>query len=77
MWRLAILILLVSSACWAQGRIVPGPRARTVGAEYPRVDGSGAGCRFACRRSRCHKVRLNFWSGRKYDMVKRPTGSGP
>jgi enterochelin esterase-like enzyme len=43
------------------------------GAEYPRVDGSGR-VEVRIKAPEATKVRLNFWSGPKVDMVKQADG---
>jgi enterochelin esterase-like enzyme len=74
MRRLAILLLLVSSACWAQGADDFRPASTNVwGAEYPRVDGKGR-VQIRFKAPEAAKVRLNFWSGPKVDMAKQPDG---
>jgi enterochelin esterase-like enzyme len=74
MGRLAILLLLVSSACWAQGSDDFRPASTNVwGAEYPRVDGKGR-VQIRFKAPDAAKVRLNFWSGPKVDMEKQADG---
>jgi enterochelin esterase family protein len=43
------------------------------GAPYPRVDGAGR-VEVRIKAPEATKVRLNFWSGPKVDMVKQPDG---
>jgi enterochelin esterase family protein len=43
------------------------------GAQYPRVDGTGK-VEIRIKAPEATKVRLNFWSGPKVDMVKQPDG---
>jgi enterochelin esterase family protein len=72
--RLAILLLLVSSACWAQGADDFRPASTNVwGADYPRVDGKGR-VQIRFKAPDATQVRLNFWSGPKVDMQKQPDG---
>jgi enterochelin esterase family protein len=74
MGRLAILLLLVSSACWAQGADDFRPASTNVwGADYPRVDGKGR-VQIRFKAPDATQVRLNFWSGPKLDMQKQPDG---
>src|SRR5689334_6897950 len=74
MRRLAILFLLASSACWAQGADEFRPATTNVwGAEYPRVDGKGR-VQIRVKAPDASKVKLNFWSGPKADMEKQPDG---
>src|ERR1700682_718799 len=74
MGRFAILIFLFASLGWAQE---PGnfqPSATNVwGAEYPRVDNTGR-VEIRVKAPDATKVKLNFWSGAKVDMVKQPDG---
>jgi enterochelin esterase family protein len=67
-------MLLFASLCCAQE---PGnfqPAATNVwGAEYPRVDSAGR-AEFRVKAPDATKVRINFWSGPKLDMVKQPDG---
>src|ERR1044071_8254638 len=74
MRRLAILFLLASSACWAQGADEFWPATTNVwGAEYPRVDGQGR-VQIRVKAPDASKVKLNFWSGPKVDMEKQADG---
>src|SRR5262252_10979009 len=43
------------------------------GAEYPRVDSTGR-VQLRVKAPDATKVRVNFWSGPKVDMVKQPDG---
>ena len=74
MRRFGILVFLLSSFCWAQE---PGnfqPSATNVwGADYPRVDNAGR-VEIRVKAPEATKVKLNFWSGPKLDMVKQPDG---
>ena len=74
MRRLAVLLFLLSSLSWAQE---PGgfqPAATNVwGAEYPRVDTAGR-VQIRVKAPDAAKVKLNFYSGPKVDMVKQPDG---
>jgi len=74
MWRFGLMVVLLSSLCWAQE---PGnfqPSATNVwGAEYPRVDGAGK-VQIRVKAPDATKVRLNFWSGPKVDMEKQADG---
>ena len=74
MWRLGLLVLLVSGACWAQGADDFRPATTNVwGADYPRVDGKGR-VQIRFKAPDAAKVRLNFWSGPKVDMEKQADG---
>jgi len=74
MWRLGLLLLLVSGACWAQGADDFRPATTNVwGADYPRVDGKGR-VQIRFKAPDAAKVRLNFWSGPKVDMEKQADG---
>jgi enterochelin esterase family protein len=71
---LGLSLLLVASLSHAQP---PGdfkPATTNVwGAEYPRVDGAGR-VEVRLKAPEATKVRLNFWSGPKVDMVKQADG---
>jgi enterochelin esterase-like enzyme len=74
MGRLVILLLLLSSWCWAQEPSTFQPASTNVwGAEYPRVDQNGR-VQIRIKAPDAAKVRLNFWSGPKVDMEKQPDG---
>jgi len=74
MRRFAILIVLLSSACWAQGSGDFQPATTNVwGADYPRVDRTGS-VQIRVKAPDAAQVRLNFWSGPKVDMVKQSDG---
>ncbi|HEX6507208.1 MAG TPA: alpha/beta hydrolase-fold protein [Chloroflexota bacterium] len=74
MRRLAILLILLSNACWAQQSADFQPAATNVwGADYPRVDGTGR-VQIRVKAPDAAHVKLNFWSGPKIDMVKQPDG---
>lgn len=74
MWRFAVLVVLMSSACWAEESGDFRPATTNVwGAEYPRVDGRGR-VQVRVKAPDAAKVMLNFWSGPKTDMVKQPDG---
>jgi len=74
MKRLGLALVLAASVCSAQE---PGdfkPATTNVwGAEYPRVDGTGK-VEIRIKAPDATKVRVNFWSGPKADMVKQPDG---
>jgi enterochelin esterase-like enzyme len=74
MVRFAIVMLLFTSLGWAQE---PGdfrPSTTNVwGAEYPRVDNAGR-VEIRVKAPEATKVKLNFWSGPKLDMVKQSDG---
>jgi enterochelin esterase family protein len=67
-------MFLLSSLCWSQESGDFQPAATNVwGAEYPRVDGAGR-VQIRVKAPDATKVRLNFWSGPKVDMVKQADG---
>src|SRR4051794_7096854 len=62
MWRMGLLVLLVSGACRAQGADDFRPATTNVwGAEYPRVDSKGR-VQIRFKAPEAAKVRLNFWN---------------
>jgi enterochelin esterase family protein len=71
---LALVSLLLALPSWAQTSD-DFQRANTNvwGAEYPRVDSQGR-VEVRIKAPEAAKVRLNFWSGPKVDMVKQPDG---
>jgi enterochelin esterase-like enzyme len=74
MQRFVILVFLLSTSCWAQESGDFRPATTNVwGAEYPRVD-SGGRVQIRIKAPDATKVRLNFWSGPKVDMVKERDG---
>jgi enterochelin esterase family protein len=69
-----IWVFLLSSFCWAQEVGNFQPSATNVwGAEYPRVDNAGR-VELRVKAPDATKVKLNFWSGPKLDMVKQSDG---
>jgi enterochelin esterase family protein len=67
-------MLLFASLCWAQEPGNYQPAVTNVwGAQYPRIDSAGR-AEFRVKAPDAAKVRLNFWSGPKLDMVKQPDG---
>ena len=74
MKQVAMAIVLFASFCSAQepGNFQPAS-TNVWGAEYPRVDSAGR-AEFRFKAPEATKVRLNFWSGPKLDMVKQPDG---
>jgi enterochelin esterase family protein len=74
MKQVGMVMVLFASLCCAQE---PGnfqPAATNVwGAQYPRIDSAGR-AEFRVKAPDATKVRLNFWSGPKLDMVKQPDG---
>jgi len=69
-----IFVFLLSSLCWAQESGDFHPAATNVwGAEYPRVDSAGR-VQLRLKAPGAAKVKVNFWSGPKVDMVKQPDG---
>ncbi len=74
MKHVAVAVFLFASVCWAQEPRDFKPSATNVwGAEYPRVDSIGR-VEVRVKAPDATKVRLNFWSGPKLDMVKQPDG---
>jgi enterochelin esterase-like enzyme len=74
MKRLGLAFLLVGSLSYAQESVDFRPAETNVwGAEYPRVDGAGR-VEVRIKAPDAARVRLNFWSGPKVDMVKQPDG---
>ena len=74
MKRLGIALLLLASTCQAQHAGDSEPASTNVwGAEYPRVDSAGR-VQIRLKAPDAAKVRLNFWSGPKVDMVKQEDG---
>jgi enterochelin esterase-like enzyme len=74
MKRLGILMLLFAGSCCAQepGNYQPS-ETNVWGSEYPRVDSAGR-VQIRVKAPDATKVKLNFWSGPKVDMVKQPDG---
>jgi enterochelin esterase-like enzyme len=74
MKQVAMAIVLCASFCCAQE---PGnfqsAETNVWGAEFPKVDSAGR-AEFRVKAPDATKVRLNFWSGPKLDMVKQPDG---
>jgi enterochelin esterase-like enzyme len=74
MKQLGWALFLAASLGSAQEPLDFRPAATNVwGAEYPRVDGNGR-VEVRLKAPEATKVRLNFWSGPKVDMVKQPDG---
>jgi enterochelin esterase-like enzyme len=69
---LALLLLAGVSSAQDSGDFRPAS-TNVWGAEYPRVDGSGR-VEIRIKAPDATKVRANFWSGPKVDMVKQPDG---
>jgi enterochelin esterase-like enzyme len=74
MKRLEILMLLFAGFCCAQepGNYQPS-ETNVWGLEYPRVDSAGR-VQVRVKAPGAIKVKLNFWSGPKVDMVKQLDG---
>ncbi len=67
-------VVLVASLCAAEESPEFKPATTNVwGAEYPRVDGTRR-VEVRLKAPEATKVRLNFWSGPKVDMVKQADG---
>ncbi|MGB9486065.1 MAG: alpha/beta hydrolase-fold protein [Terriglobia bacterium] len=74
MKQVGLAILLFASLCSAQESGNFQPASTNVwGAEYPRVDSAGR-AEIRVKAPDATKVRLNFWSGPKLDMVKQSDG---
>ena len=74
MRHVGLALLLLAGVCSAQEAGDFRPAATNVwGAEYPRVD-SGGRVEVRIKAPDATKVRLNFWSGPKVDMVRQPDG---
>ena len=70
----AILLVLLTSLGLAQESGSFQPSSTNVwGADYPRVDNTGR-VEVRVKTPDATKIRLNFWSGPKVDMVKQPDG---
>jgi enterochelin esterase family protein len=65
---------LFADLCWAQEAGDFQPATTNVwGAEYPRVDSTGR-VQLRVKATDATKVRVNFWSGPKVEMVKQADG---
>jgi len=74
MKHVGLAILLFASFCCAQeSGNFEAASTNVWGAEYPRVDSAGR-AEFRVKAPDATKVRLNFWSDPKLDMVKQPDG---
>jgi enterochelin esterase-like enzyme len=75
MKKAAMAIALFASFCCAQeqGNFQPA-ETNVQGADYPRVDSAGR-AEFRVKAPDAAKMKLNFWSGPKLDMVKQPDGN--
>jgi enterochelin esterase family protein len=74
MKQTGLALLIVASVCSAQDSGDFKPATTNVwGAEYPRVDSTGR-VEIRIKAPDATKVRVNFWSGPKADMVKQPDG---
>src|ERR1051325_527700 len=70
----ALCCALIAGRCYAQEAGGFQPATTNVwGAEYPRVDGTGR-VQLRVKAADATKVRVNFWSGPKADMVKQADG---
>ena len=71
---LALVVLGLAAVCSAQEAGDFRPASTNVwDAQYPRVDSKGR-VEVRLKAPDATKVRLNFWSGPKVDMVKQPDG---
>jgi enterochelin esterase-like enzyme len=74
MKQVGLALVLMATVCSAQESGDFHPATTNVwGAEYPRVDGIGR-VEVRIKAPEATKVRLNFWSGPKVDMVKQADG---
>ena len=74
MKQIGLALLFLASVASAQEAGDFKPASTNVwGAEYPRVDGAGR-VEIRFKAPDAAKVRANFWSGPKVDMVKQPDG---
>jgi enterochelin esterase-like enzyme len=74
MKRLGMLTFLLVFCCCAQDPDNYQPSETNVwGSEYPRVNSTGR-VKIRVKAPDATKVKLNFWSGPKVDMVKQPDG---
>jgi enterochelin esterase family protein len=74
MKQATLTLLLLATLCSADESTDFRPATTNVwGAAYPRVDGAGR-VEIRIKAPDATKVRLNFWSGPKMDMVKQPDG---
>jgi enterochelin esterase-like enzyme len=74
MRRAGILLFLFVGFCYAQETGSFHPSETNVwGSEYPRVDSMGR-VQIRIKAPDATKVKVNFWSGPKVDMVKQPDG---
>jgi enterochelin esterase-like enzyme len=78
MKRLGVLFILFASLLASLGRAQESgdfqPATTNVwGADYPRVDSTGR-VQIRVKAPDAAKVKVNFWSGPKLDMVKQPDG---
>jgi enterochelin esterase family protein len=74
MGRLAVIALLLSTACWGQQSGEFKAAATNVwAAAYPRVDDTGR-VQVRIKAPAASQVKLNFWSGPKVDMVRESDG---
>lgn len=69
---LSLVLLASVSSAQETGDFSPAP-TNVWGAEYPRVDGAGR-VEVRIKAPDAVKVRVNFWSGPKVEMVKQPDG---
>ncbi len=74
MKQVGLALLFLASVCSAQESASFQPATTNVwGAEYPRVDSAGR-VEIRIKAPDAAKVRLNFWSGPKVEMVKQADG---
>src|ERR1041385_6626627 len=71
---IGIVVLLLAGLCFAQdsGNFQPSS-TNAWGADYPKVDNTGR-IEIRIKAPDAIKVKLNFWSGPKIDMVKQSDG---
>jgi len=74
MKHIGIAVLLLAGLCFAQDSRNFLPSSTNVwGAEYPKVDNTGR-VEIRIKAPDATKVKLNFWSGPKIEMVKQADG---
>ena len=74
MKHLVLLTILIATFCYAQDQSGFQPASTNVwGAKYPSVDSTGR-VQIRVKAPEASKVRANFWSGPKIDMVKQEDG---
>ena len=70
---LVFLLCMLSSVCLAADAEFQPASSNVWGADYPRVDNTGR-VQLRIKAPDANKVKLNFWSGPKVDMIKDADG---